>query len=164
MRWGDESRSTRPVQLAAAGHRRRANQPRSLDLVPEVIGKGRCPIVDTWWQTETGQILITLCRPPRSSRVPHPAFPGHRPNRGRRNAIPAKAGFLVIRKPWPAMLAASAATTSATRLVLEPDPGIYFTGDGARPEDGYFWIMGRVDDVINVAGHRLGTMEVERRW
>jgi acetyl-CoA synthetase len=133
-----------------------------------VIGGERCPIVDTWWQTETGAIMITplpgaIPAKPGSATLP---FFGVEPAvvDADGKEVPADAGgYLVIRKPWPSML----------RTVWgDPDryvdqywkrfPGIYFTGDGARRDkDGYFWIMGRVDDVINVAGHRLGTMEVE---
>ena len=134
----------------------------------EVIGGGRCPIVDTWWQTETGSILIS----PLPGATPTKPGSATRPFFGVAAAVvdkegrPCKAnegGFLVISKPWPSML----------RTIFGDDeryketywsrfPNLYFTGDGARKdEDGYFWIMGRVDDVINVAGHRLSTMEVE---
>ena len=133
-----------------------------------VIGGGRCPIVDTWWQTETGAIMIT----PLPGAVPTKPGSGTLPFFGvdadvvdkDGKSVPAGAGgYLVIKKPWPSML---------RTVYKDPDryveqywkkfPGIYFTGDGARRDaDGYFWIMGRVDDVINVAGHRLGTMEVE---
>ncbi len=133
-----------------------------------VIGKERCPIVDTWWQTETGAIMIT----PLPGATPTKPGSGTRPffgvvpevvDKDGKPVPPGAGGYLVIKKPWPAML----------RTVYgDPDryveqywkrfPGLYFTGDGARcDQDGYFWIMGRVDDVINVAGHRLGTMEVE---
>ena len=133
-----------------------------------VIGGERCPIVDTWWQTETGAIMITPLpgatpTKPGSGTLP---FFGVLPEVVDKHGIKVPAGeggFLVIRKPWPSML---------RTVFRDPDryveqywqrfPGSYFTGDGAREdEDGYFWIMGRVDDVVNVAGHRLGTMEVE---
>jgi acetyl-CoA synthetase len=133
-----------------------------------VIGGERCPIVDTWWQTETGGIMITPL-PGATSTKPGSAtrpFFGVVPEIVDKDGQPVRAGeggYLVIKRPWPGML----------RTVYgDPDryveqywkrfPGIYFTGDGARCDaDGYYWIMGRVDDVINVAGHRLGTMEVE---
>ncbi len=134
----------------------------------EQIGKQRCPIVDTWWQTETGGILIsplpgiTPTKPGSATR----AFPGIAADVVTREGKPVGAnqgGFLVVTRPWPGML---------RTIYGDPDryvqqywsqiPGIYFTGDGARrDEDGYFWIMGRIDDVLNVAGHRLGTMEIE---
>jgi acetyl-CoA synthetase len=134
----------------------------------EVIGRGRCPIVDTWWQTETGAILLSpipgaIPTKPGSATRP---FPGIVPEVVTKEGQPVPAGqggLLVIRKPWPSM---------ARTIFNDPDryvqqywteiPGSYFTGDGARvDQDGYFWLMGRVDDVINVSGHRLGTMEVE---
>lgn len=134
----------------------------------EVVGGGRCPVVDTWWQTETGSIMISplpgaIAAKPGSATRP---FPGIAPEvvTRRGDAVPkGQGGLLVIRKPWPSM---------ARTVYGDPDryvqtywseiPGAYFTGDGARcDEDGYYWLMGRVDDVINVSGHRLGTMEVE---
>ena len=135
---------------------------------PEVIGRDRCPIVDTWWQTETGHIMITplpgaIAAKPGSATRP---FPGVVPEIVTMEGKPVpegSGGFLVITKPWPGML---------RTIYNDPDryvrqywsqiPGMYFTGDGARKDkDGCFWIMGRVDDVINVSGHRLSTMEVE---
>ena len=134
----------------------------------EQIGKGRCPIVDTWWQTETGGILITPIpgvTPTKPGSATRP-FPGIDADVVTREGKPVDAnqgGLLVIKRPWPGML---------RTIYGDPDryvqqywsqiPGMYFTGDGARRDpDGYFWIMGRIDDVVNVAGHRLGTMEVE---
>jgi acetyl-CoA synthetase len=134
----------------------------------QMIGKGRCPIVDTWWQTETGAIMLA----PMPGAIPTKPGSATRPFLGIEPAIvnregetvPAgSGGLLVIRKPWPSM---------ARTIFNDPDryaqtywsevPGNYFTGDGARvDEDGDYWLMGRVDDVINVSGHRLGTMEVE---
>ncbi len=135
----------------------------------EHIGGGRCPIVDTWWQTETGMIMISplpgmTVTKPGSATVP---FPGVEPDvvDGQGNSVPlGQGGNLVLRRPWPAM---------ARTIWGDPDryaaqyfgsygPAVYVTGDGARrDEEGYFWLMGRVDDVLNVAGHRLGTMELE---
>ncbi|MGH9671177.1 MAG: acetate--CoA ligase [Terriglobales bacterium] len=132
-----------------------------------VIGKERCPIVDTWWQTETGCILIS----PMPGATPAKPGSATRPLPGiaadvvddAGNSVAVGKGFLVLTQPWPAML---------RTLYKDPDrykenywsrfPGKYFTGDAAaRDQDGYIWCLGRVDDVINVAGHRLSTMEVE---
>ena len=139
----------------------------------EKIGHNRCPIVDTWWQTETGAIMIAPIPgavPTKPGSATRPFFGIQpevvtRPNaEGKFRSVPAgSGGLLVIRKPWPSM---------ARNVYGDPEryiktywsdvPGCYFTGDGARQDaDGYFWLMGRVDDVINVSGHRLGTMEVE---
>ncbi|MEO8574065.1 MAG: acetate--CoA ligase [Pyrinomonadaceae bacterium] len=134
----------------------------------EVIGKGRCPIVDTWWQTETGGIMI--------SPIPGatPAVPGTatRPLPGIIVDIVTKAGvsvgeneggYLVIKHPWPSMLRTLWGDDERYKETYWSEiPHCYFAGDGARrDENGYYWIMGRVDDVINVSGHRLGTAEVE---
>src|SRR6201984_3458357 len=133
-----------------------------------VIGWGRCPVVDTWWQTETGMIMITPLpgatpTKPGSATRPFPGVVADVVNRQGETVPRHSGGFLVIKQPWPAMF---------RTIYGDPDryvkqywsdiPGVYFTGDGARKdEDGYFWIMGRVDDVLNVSGHRLSTMEVE---
>ncbi len=134
----------------------------------DVIGKGRCPIVDTWWQTETGSIMITplpgaIAAKPGSATRP---FPGIVPEVVTREGKPVPAGhggLLVIRKPWPSMARTIYGDPERYKKAYWSEiPGSYFTGDGARVDaDGYFWLMGRVDDVINVSGHRLGTMEVE---
>ena len=134
----------------------------------EVIGRGRCPIVDTWWQTETGAILISpipgaIPTKPGSATKPFPGISAAVVDRDGVDVPPGGGGFLVIKKPWPSML---------RNIYGDPErfkeqywsqiPGMYFAGDGARvDEDGYFWLMGRVDDVLNVAGHRLSTMEIE---
>jgi acetyl-CoA synthetase len=133
-----------------------------------VIGKGRCPIVDTWWQTETGAIMISpipgaVPTKPGSATLP---FFGVEPEVVRKDGSkckPDEGGYLVIKKPWPSMLRGIYKDPERFQKQYFSDyPGIYFTGDGARQDkNGYFWIMGRVDDVINVSGHRLGTMEVE---
>jgi acetyl-CoA synthetase len=133
-----------------------------------VIGRERCPIVDTWWQTETGMILITPLpgatrTKPGSATRPFPGIVADVVSRDGQS-VPANAGgYLVIKRPWPAMLRTIYGDPERyTRQFWSEIPGVYFTGDGARrDENGYFWIMGRVDDVVNVAGHRLGTMEVE---
>ena len=131
----------------------------------KIIGGGRCPVVDTWWQTETGQILITplpgvtTLKPGSATR----AFPGIDADVLDEAGRPAKAGYLVLRKPWPGML--RGIWGDPDRFVKQywsKYPDIYFTGDGAkRDRDGYFWLLGRVDDVMNVSGHRVSTMEVE---
>ncbi|HEX4793166.1 MAG TPA: acetate--CoA ligase [Humisphaera sp.] len=134
----------------------------------EVIGRERCPIVDTWWQTETGMVMITPLpgatpTKPGTATLPFFGVDVAVVDRTGTELAPNQGGLLVIRKPWPAMLRG---------IFNDPDryvkqywsdvPNCYFTGDGARrDDDGYFWIMGRVDDVINVSGHRLGTMEIE---
>jgi acetyl-CoA synthetase len=134
----------------------------------ENIGRDRCPIVDTWWQTETGMIMIaplpgaTPTKPGSATR-PLPGVIADVVTREGQPVPPGGGGFLVLKQPWPAML---------RNIYGDPKryedqywsqiPGMYFTGDGARKDaDGYFWIMGRIDDVINVSGHRLSTMEVE---
>jgi acetyl-CoA synthetase len=134
----------------------------------KVIGGERCPIVDTWWQTETGGILITplpgaWATKPGSATRP---FPGIFPKVVREDGSfcePNEGGYLTVQKPWPSMLRTVWGDDQRFKdTYFSKYPGIYFTGDGAREdEDGYFWIMGRVDDVINVSGHRIGTMEVE---
>jgi acetyl-CoA synthetase len=134
----------------------------------DVIGGGRCPIVDTWWQTETGSIMIT----PMPGATP--AVPGSctRPFFGIQPEVVDKAGrkvgvneggYLVIKKPWPSMLRTIYGDDARYKQQYWSQiPGAYFTGDGARQDEhGNFWIMGRIDDVINVSGHRLSTMEVE---
>jgi acetyl-CoA synthetase len=134
----------------------------------EVIGKARCPIVDTWWQTETGAIMISplpgaIPTKPGSCTRPLPGIvPEIVDKEGR--ALPAnQGGFLVVRKPWPSMMRTIFGDDERYRQQYWSQvPHSYFTADGARQdEDGYFWIMGRVDDVLNVSGHRLSTMEVE---
>jgi acetyl-CoA synthetase len=133
-----------------------------------VIGKERCPIVDTWWQTETGMIMITPLpgatpTKPGSATRPFPGIVADVVSRDGQAVPPNAGGYLVIKRPWPAMLRTIYGDPERyTRQYWSEIPGVYFTGDGARrDEKGYFWIMGRVDDVVNVAGHRLGTMEVE---
>ena len=134
----------------------------------EKIGHDRCPIVDTWWQTETGGILIA----PIPGAVPAKPGSATRPFFGIEPAVVTKeghdvpagsGGLLVVRKPWPSMARTIYGDAERYEKTYWSDvEGCYFTGDGARKdEDGYYWLMGRVDDVLNVSGHRLGTMEVE---
>ncbi len=134
----------------------------------ETIGHDRCPIVDTWWQTETGAIMISpipgaIATKPGSATKP---FFGVVPEVVTLDGKPVpegSGGYLVIRKPWPSMLRTIWGDPERYKSQYWSQiPGSYFTGDGARRDkEGYYWIMGRVDDVINVSGHRLSTMEVE---
>ncbi len=133
-----------------------------------VIGKARCPIVDTWWQTETGGIMISPLpgatpTVPGTATRPLPGISIDIVDRNGQSVGVNEGGYLVIRKPWPGMLRTIWGDDERFRIQYWKDiPGVYFAGDGARrDENGYFWIMGRVDDVLNVAGHRLGTAEVE---
>jgi acetyl-CoA synthetase len=139
----------------------------------EKIGHNRCPIVDTWWQTETGSIMIAPIPgavPTKPGSATRPFF-GIKPEvvtrpdaNGNFQQVPAgSGGLLVVRQPWPSMARTVHGDPERFMKTYWSDvPGCYFTGDGARQDaDGYFWLMGRVDDVINVSGHRLGTMEVE---
>ncbi|HEY9204303.1 MAG TPA: acetate--CoA ligase [Candidatus Methanoperedens sp.] len=133
-----------------------------------IIGKGRCPIVDTWWQTETGGILITPlpgATPLKPGSATFP-FPGIEPMVVRpdgKEASVNEGGQLVIKKPWPGMMRTVYGNHARFKeTYFTQFPGLYQTGDSARKdEDGYFWIMGRIDDVIKVSGHRLGTAEIE---
>ncbi len=134
----------------------------------KVIGNERCPIVDTWWQTETGGILIAplpgaFPLKPGSATLP---FFGVEPEVIREDGSKAETnegGYLVMKRPWPAMMRTVYGQPERFKdTYFSQFPGLYFTGDGARvDEDGYFWLMGRVDDVINVSGHRIGTAEIE---
>jgi acetyl-CoA synthetase len=134
----------------------------------EIIGKGRCPIVDTWWQTETGAIMITPLpgatpTKPGSATRPFPGIEADIMTRDGKPVGPNEGGYLVIKRPWPGMLRTIWGDDARyQQQYWSQIPNIYFAGDGARRDsDGYFWIMGRIDDVINVSGHRLGTAEVE---
>ena len=169
MKWGERwPRQYEMSSLRLLGTVGEPINPEAWMWYREVIGRERCPIVDTWWQTETGMIMITPlpgATPTKPGSATRP-FPGVIVDVVTRQGEPVPAGsggYLVIRRPWPAML---------RTIFNDPDryvsqywseiPGVYFAGDGARKdEDGYFWVMGRVDDVINVSGHRLSTMEVE---
>ena len=134
----------------------------------QVIGKGRCPIIDTWWQTETGGIMISPL-PGATPTVPGTAtrpIPGIIVDIVTKKGVSVgenEGGYLVIKKPWPSMLRTLWGDDERYKQAYWSEiPNLYFAGDGARrDEHGYYWIMGRVDDVINVSGHRLGTAEVE---
>jgi acetyl-CoA synthetase len=138
-----------------------------------VIGGGRCPIVDTWWQTETGGIMITplpgaIPTKPGSATRPFPGIIADIVDIDGTPAADDEGGYLVVKHPWPGMMRTVYGDPDRFRRTywehIPPKDGqyVYFAGDGARRDpDGYYWVMGRVDDVINVAGHRLGTMEIE---
>ncbi|MBL1208666.1 acetate--CoA ligase [Geminocystis sp. GBBB08] len=139
----------------------------------KVIGKEKCPIVDTWWQTETGGVMITPLpgatpTKPGSATYPFPGIITDIVDLDGNSVEDNEGGYLVIKHPWPGMMRTVYGDPDRFRNTywehIPPKDGqyLYFAGDGARrDEDGYFWVMGRVDDVINVSGHRLGTMEVE---
>ena len=133
-----------------------------------VIGGDRCPIVDTWWQTETGAIMISTLpgvhtTKPGSAGVPLFGIDAAVVDADGNDAGVDQGGYLVMRRPWPGMLRTVYGDDDRYRNQYWGEvPHTYFSGDGARKDaDGYFWVMGRVDDVVNVSGHRLGTMEVE---
>jgi acetyl-CoA synthetase len=169
MKWGPEWPAGRDLSsIRLLGSVGEPINPEAWMWYHEHIGRRQCPIVDTWWQTETGQILITplpglTALKPGSASRPFPGISAEvRTAAGDR--VTVGGGLLALTKPWPAML--RGIYGDPERFVQtywrKWDDGVYFTGDGARVDaDGYFWLLGRVDDVLNVAGHRLGTMEVE---
>jgi acetyl-CoA synthetase len=169
MKWGEQyPRKYAMKSLRLLGSVGEPINPEAWMWYREVIGRGRCPIVDTWWQTETGAIMIAplpgaIATKPGSATRPFPGVIADVVTKQGESVPAGSGGYLVIKRPWPSM---------ARTIYGDPDryvqqywseiPGVYFAGDGARKDaDGYFWIMGRVDDVINVSGHRLSTMEVE---
>jgi acetyl-CoA synthetase len=171
MKWGDHHVTKHDLsRLRLLGSVGEPINPEAWMWYHTVVGQGRCPIVDTWWQTETGAIMITPL-PGLTTTKPGSAthaFPGIRTalldSSGAE--VPVGGGLLAITHPWPSMLRtiwgddARYVSTYFSRWPGRPD--LYFPGDGAKKdEDGYLWILGRVDDVLNVAGHRIGTMEVE---
>jgi acetyl-CoA synthetase len=169
VKWGEEwPRKHTLSSLRLLGTVGEPINPEAWMWYHRVIGKEHCPIVDTWWQTETGGIMISPLpgatpTKPGSATLPLPGIVPEVRTRDGQTLGANQGGYLVITRPWPGML---------RTVFRDPEryqqqywsqmPGIYFTGDGARRDaDGYFWVMGRIDDVVNVAGHRLGTMEVE---
>ncbi|HEV2238157.1 MAG TPA: acetate--CoA ligase, partial [Ktedonobacterales bacterium] len=169
MRWGPEFPARRDLAtLRLMGTVGEPINPEAWMWYHEHIGGGRCPIVDTWWQTETGMIMITplpgiVATKPGSATRPFPGIEADIRDEAGNSVGANQGGNLVITRPWPAM---------SRTIWGDPEryfntywaryPGVYLTGDGARrDEDGYYWLLGRVDDVVNVSGHRLGTMEVE---
>ncbi len=134
----------------------------------QLIGKGRCPIVDTWWQTETGTIMISPLpgatpTVPGTATRPLPGIMVDVVTKAGKSVGPNEGGYLAVTHPWPSMLRTIWGDDERYQKQYWSDiPGLYFAGDGARRDaHGYYWIMGRVDDVINVSGHRLGTAEIE---
>ena len=169
MKWGDEWPKKHDLsRLRLLGSVGEPINPEAWMWYREVIGQGRCPVVDTRWQTETGQILITPLpgitgtKPGSASR----AFPGIRAEilNDAGQVVPVGGGYLALTGPWPAMTLGIWGDRERflSTYWSRWDRDTYFTGDGAkRDADGHFWLLGRVDDVMNVAGHRIGTMEVE---
>ena len=168
MRWGDEYPAKCDLStLRLLGTVGEPINPKAWMWYREHIGGGQTPIVDTWWQTETGMILITplpgiTATKPGSATHPFPGIEADIFDE-EGNSVPVGGGLLVLKRPWPAM--ARTIWGDEQRwfdTYWSRFEGLYFTGDGAkRDEDGYFWVLGRVDDVLNVSGHRIGTMEVE---
>lgn len=169
MRWGDAWPAKHDLSsLRLLGSVGEPINPEAWMWYRKQIGHDRCPIVDTWWQTETGVIMISPlpgATPTKPGSATRP-LPGIAADVVLKDGTPCKAnegGYLVIKKPWPSMLRTIFGDHERYKKTYFAEvDGCYFAGDGARKdEDGYFWVMGRVDDVINVAGHRLSTMEVE---
>jgi acetyl-CoA synthetase len=168
MKWGEELPKSHDMSsLRLLGSVGEPINPEAWIWYHRNIGGERCPIVDTWWQTETGAILITplpglVPTKPGSATKPFPGVDAKILDQSGKE-VEVGGGYLALTSPWPAML--RGIWGDPDRFVKQywsKWPGVYFTGDGAkRDEDGYFWLLGRVDDVINVAGHRIGTMEVE---
>jgi len=169
MRWGDQWPAKHNLRsLRLLGSVGEPINPEAWLWYYNVIGQKRCPIVDTWWQTETGSILITtlpgaMATKPGSAGLP---FFGIEPvvvNKEGQELPVNVGGYLIIRKPWPSIMRTIYGDDERfKRAYFGEIPGVYFTGDGCRRDkDGYFWIVGRIDDVLNVAGHRIGTAEVE---
>ncbi len=170
MRWGEEYPKRHDMSsLRLLGSVGEPINPEAWKWYHKVIGGGRCPIVDTWWQTETGGIMISplpgaIPQKPGSATLPFfGVVPKVFDDQGRE--VPKNSGGkLVITRPWPSMLRTLWGDDDRFKRQYwsEYAGGIYFTGDGCRrDEDGYFWIVGRIDDVLNVSGHRIGTAEVE---
>ena len=169
MRWGDQWPNKHDLRsLRLLGTVGEPINPEAWMWYHNVIGNKRCPIVDTWWQTETGSIMITplpgaIPTKPGSGTLPFFGVDAAVVNREGQELPPNVGGYLVIRKPWPSMLRTIYGDHERfKRQYWSEIPHVYFTGDGSRRDkDGYFWIVGRIDDVLNVAGHRIGTAEVE---
>src|SRR2546426_667396 len=168
MKWGTELPARHDLsKLRLLGSVGEPINPEAWMWYREHIGGSRCPIVDTWWQTETGGIMITplpgvTATKPGSTTVPFPGIEAVLLD-GEGKEVKVGGGYLAIPKPWPGMLRTIWGDDERYRQVYWSKwKNTYFPGDGAkRDQDGYFWILGRVDDVLNVAGHRIGTMEVE---
>jgi len=169
MKWGPEYAQKHDLStLRLLGSVGEPINPEAWAWYHEHIGGGRCPIVDTWWQTETGMILITplpgvTTLKPGSATKPFPGLEAQIVNDKGEEVGTGGGGYLVLRRPWPAMLRGIYGDDGRYRETYwSRFPGSYFAGDGARvDEDGDFWLLGRVDDVMNVSGHRISTIEVE---
>ena len=169
MREGDEPvKRIRRKSIRLLGTVGEPINPEAWEWYWRVVGDGRCPVVDTWWQTETGGILIALPRRDADeARIGDPAAcPGSKPllvDAEGQNSTARPSGNLCLRSSWPGQMRTVWGDHHRFfETYFTTYPGLYFTGDGCRrDEDGYYWITGRVDDVINVSGHRIGTAEVE---
>jgi acetyl-CoA synthetase len=171
IKWGDDWVNKHDLSsLRLLGSVGEPINPEAWMWYHKVVGKGRCPIVDTWWQTETGTIMITPlpgatpCKP-GTATLPFFGVDAAVVDEDGKEVPPNVGGKLVIRRPWPSMLRTIYGDKARFKKQYwsdYKDKGWYVTGDGARRDkDGYFWIVGRIDDVLNVAGHRLGTSEIE---
>jgi acetyl-CoA synthetase len=169
MKWGPEHAQKHDLStLRVLGTVGEPINPEAWVWYHENIGGGRCPVVDTWWQTETGMIMITplpgiTTLKPGCATKPFPTIDAAVFNEKGEPVPPGGGGYLVIREPWPAMLRGIHKDHERyVETYWSKYPNVYFTGDGARvDEDGDFWLMGRIDDVMNVSGHRISTIEVE---
>ena len=169
IKWGDEWPNKYDLSsLRLLGSVGEPINPEAWMWYHKVIGQERCPIVDTWWQTETGAIMISplpgiTATKPGSCTRPLPGVVADIVNKEGKSLGPNEGGLLVMKQPWPSMLRTLYGDHERFKQTyFSTIPGCYFAGDGARKDtDGYTWVMGRVDDVLNVAGHRLSTMEVE---
>ena len=169
MKWGDEFPKSKDLSsLRLLGSVGEPINPEAWLWYDEHIGGGRCPIVDTWWQTETGSIMISplpgiVTTKPGSATRPFPGIDADIVDEQGKPVPNGTKGILVIRKPWPSMLRTLwNADERYKQVYWSKFPGLYFPGDGAlRDEDGNFWLLGRVDDIMLVAGHNLSTMEME---
>ena len=166
MKWGDEWPNKYNLSsLRLLGTVGESINPEAWIWYHQKIGKGRCPIVDTWWQTETGGIMITPlpgCTPTKPGSATLPFF-GIEAAVLSEEGTDTQAGILAINRPWPGMLRGIYGDSQRYKQTYWSKwPGKYFPGDGAKKDkDGYYWILGRIDDVVNVAGHRIGTAELE---
>src|SRR3989440_7194878 len=169
MKWGPEHAEKHDLSsLRLLGSVGEPINPEAWVWYHEHIGGGRCPVVDTWWQTETGMIMITplpgvTTLKPGSATKPFPGVDAAVFDEQGNEVGPGGGGYLVLRKPWPAMLRGIYNDDARYReTYLSKYEDVYFAGDGARiDEDGDFWLLGRVDDVMNISGHRISTIEVE---
>ena len=171
MKYGDEPPSRHDLRsLKVLGTVGEPINPRVWMWYFEKIGGGRCPVVDTWWQTETGGILISpsakfgvVPLKPGSATYPLPGIEAEVLNEQGKPAAPLEKGYIVIKKPWPGMMLTLNGDDERYRQVYwSKFPGVYYAGDySLKDHDGYFWLLGRADEVLKVAGHRLGTIEIE---